>query len=233
MYLCSTLLLSAFFVLITQTVSDPMPHPPTPAAHRYTFLSLGDSYTIGESVETKDRWSVQLAAMLRKKGIDMAPPDIIARTGWTTAELAEAIGKSGNSKKYDLVSLLTGVNNQYRGQPLDRYQTEFRELLQTAIRYAGNQPNRVIVVSIPDWGVTPFAQGRDRARIAAEIDAFNAVCLQESRKAGVKFFNITPLSRQAAVDAVHVASDGLHFSGRQYGLWAEQMLPEVMKIFRK
>lgn len=208
-----------------------MPRPPSPDAHKYTFLSLGDSYTIGESIETKDRWSVQLAAMLRKKGIDMAPPDIIAHTGWTTTELAEAIEKSGNAEKYDLVSLLIGVNNQYRGQSMDRYQTEFRELLQTAIRYAGNQPERVIVVSIPDWGVTPFAQDRDRAMIAAEIDAFNAVCQEESRKAGVNFFNITPLSRQAAVDAAHVASDGLHFSGWQYGLWAEQMLPEVVRMF--
>jgi lysophospholipase L1-like esterase len=233
MNLCTILLLPAIFYLAILTVSNPMPQSPAPAAHKYTFLSLGDSYTIGESVETKDRWSVQLAAMLRKKGIDVAPPDIIARTGWTTAELAEAIEKSGNAKKYDLVSLLIGVNNQYRGQTMDRYQTEFRGLLQTAIRYAGNQPERVIVVSIPDWGVTPFAQGRDRAKIAAEIDAFNAVCLQESRKAGVKFFNITPLSRQAAVDAAHVASDGLHFSGRQYGLWAEQILPEVTKIFGK
>ncbi len=207
--------------------------PSEPAAHKYTFLSLGDSYTIGESVEVKDRWSVQLAEQLRKEDMDVAPPDIIARTGWTTAELAEAIRKSGNAKTYDLVSLLIGVNNQYRGQSLDRYRTELRELLQTAIRYAKGKPGRVMVLSIPDWGVTPYAEGRDRARISAEIDAFNAICLEEARHAGVRFFNITPLSRQAQHDAAQVASDGLHYSGRQHRLWADQVRPEVVKMLKE
>jgi lysophospholipase L1-like esterase len=206
---------------------------PTANTHEYTFLSLGDSYTIGESVEVKDRWSVQLAEQLRKEGVDVAPPDIIARTGWTTAELTEAIEKSGNTKTYDLVSLLIGVNNQYRGQSLDRYRTELRELLQTAIRYAKGKPGRVMVLSIPDWGVTPYAEGRDRTKISAEIDAFNAICLQEARQAGVRFFNITPLSRQAQHDVTQVASDGLHYSGRQHRLWADQVRPEVVKMLKE
>ena len=202
-------------------------------AHEYTFLSLGDSYTIGESVEEGDRWSVQLAAMLREKGVDVAPPDIIARTGWTTAELAEAIGKSGNADTYDLVSLLIGVNNQYRGQPLDRYRAELQELLRTAIGFAKGKPGRVIVLSIPDWGATPFAKDRDGAKIAAEIDAFNAVGAEEARKAGVRFFDITPLSRQAQQDPLQLAADGLHYSGKQHRRWAETVLPEVTKMLQK
>jgi lysophospholipase L1-like esterase len=202
------------------------------SAHKYTFLSLGDSYTIGESVEEQDRWSVQLAAMLREKGVDVAPPDIIARTGWTTAELAEAIQKSGNANTYDLVSLLIGVNNQYRGQPLDRYRAELRELLQTAIRFAKGRPDRVVVLSIPDWGVTPFARDRDGANIAAEIDAFNAACREEAEKASVRFFDITPFTRQVQNDPSQLASDGLHYSGKQHRRWAETVLPEVMKLLR-
>ncbi len=203
------------------------------SVHKYTFLSLGDSYTIGESVAEQDRWSVQLAAMLREKGVDVAPPDIIARTGWTTAELAEAIRQSGNADTYDLVSLLIGVNNQYRAEPLDRYRAEVRELLQTAIRFAGGRPGRVIVLSIPDWGVTPFARDRDPAQIAAGIDAFNAACREEAHKAGVRFFDITPLTRQVGNDPSQVASDGLHYSGRQHRRWAEMVLPEVMELLKK
>ena len=208
---------------------------PTPnaLAHKYTFLSLGDSYTIGESVEEKDRWSVQLATMLREKGVDVAPPDIIARTGWTTDELARAIQESGNTNSYDLVSLLIGVNNQYRGQPLDRYRTELRGLLQTAIGFAKGRPDRVVVLSIPDWGVTPFAKDRDKARIAAEIDAFNVVCREEARQAGVRFCDITPLTRHVGKDPSQMASDGLHYSGLQHRRWAETVLPEVLKMLEK
>lgn len=198
----------------------------------YTYLALGDSYTIGESVEEKDRWSVQLSEKARQKGIDLGNPDIIARTGWTTAELAEAIARSGNAKTYDLVSLLIGVNNQYRGQSPDRYRTELRELLQTAVRFARHNPKRVFVLSIPDWGVTPYAEGRDRQKIAAEIDAFNKVGAEECQKAGIRFIDITPSSRQAADDAALVASDGLHFSGKLYAQWAGQALPEVEKMLR-
>jgi lysophospholipase L1-like esterase len=209
------------------------PNIPNPAAHKYTFLSLGDSYTIGESVTEKDRWSVQLSAMLREKGVDVAAPDIIARTGWTTAELAEAIHNSDIPGHYDLVSLLIGVNNQYRGQPLDRYRAELRGLLATATGFAKGKPGRVIVLSIPDWGATPFAKDRDRAEIAAGIDAFNAACREEAEKAGVHFFDITPLTRLVQNDPAQVASDGLHYSGKQHRRWAETVLPEVMELLEK
>lgn len=206
---------------------------PDAAKSAYTFLSLGDSYTIGERVSEADRWSVQSAGLLRKDNVDVGNPDIIARTGWTTAELQEAIKASGNQKTYDLVSLLIGVNNQYRGQSQDQYRTEFRELLQTATKFAGGKTNRVFVLSIPDWGVSPFAAGSDKARISREIDQFNAIAQEECQKAGIYYVDITPLSRSAAGDPSQFASDGLHYSGKQMKQWAEMALPVAKKLLKK
>ncbi|GAB4035689.1 SGNH/GDSL hydrolase family protein [Spirosoma gilvum] len=200
---------------------------------KYSFLSLGDSYTIGESVAETDRWSVQLAGLLRTNGLDVGNPDIIARTGWTTAELQDAIRVSGNQKTYSLVSLLIGVNNQYRGQSPDRYRTEFRELLQTAVKFAGGKAPHVVVLSIPDWGASPFANGHDRKKIAQEIDQFNTIAKAECQKAGIPFVDITPLTRSAAGDATQFASDGLHYSGKQMEQWAEKALPAVKEILKK
>lgn len=206
---------------------------PNASASKYTFLSLGDSYTIGESVSEQDRWSVQLADLLRKDGVDVADPDIIARTGWTTAELQNAIKASGNQKTYSLVSLLIGVNNQYRGQSQEQYRAEFRELLQTATRFAGNKADHVLVLSIPDWGASPYANGRNKTQIAREIDQFNAIANDECQKAGIAYVDITLLSRSAAGDATQFASDGLHYSGRQMRTWAEKVLPIAKEILRK
>ena len=201
------------------------PSPATPAAvPARTFLALGDSYTIGEGEVEASRWPVQLAALARPQP-NLQAPDIIARTGWTTAELAAAIAASGNQNTYDLVSLQIGVNNQYRGQPLARYRTEFQELLETAVRFAGNRPGRVLVLSIPDWGQSPFAQGLDRARIGQEIDQFNAAAQQICQQAGVAFVDITPLTRAAAGDAGQFTADGLHYAAPQLRRWAETALP--------
>ncbi|AKD58789.1 SGNH/GDSL hydrolase family protein [Spirosoma radiotolerans] len=206
---------------------------PDAAKSEYTFLSLGDSYTIGERVSETDRWSVQLAGLLRKDNVDVGNPDIIARTGWTTAELQEAIKASGNQKTYNLVSLLIGVNNQYRGQSQDQYRTEFRELLQTATKFAAGKTNRVFVLSIPDWGVSPFAAGGDKARVSREIDQFNAIAQDECQKAGIVYVDITPLSRSAAGDDSQFASDGLHYSGKQMKQWAEKALPVAKELLKK
>lgn len=214
-------------------VTSPTLTNPVATTATYSFLSLGDSYTIGESVDAADRWSVQLAGMLRQDNINVATPDIIARTGWTTAELQDAIKAANNTKTYDLVSLLIGVNNQYRGQSVDRYRTEFRDLLQTAIRFAGNRPGRVVVLSIPDWGVSPYASGRNQDKVATEIDTFNTVAQEECNKAGVAFVDITPLTRQAASDAGQFASDGLHYSGRQMKQWAEKARPTVETLLKR
>src|SRR5688572_4092780 len=136
------------------------------------FLAVGDSYTIGEAVAPADRWPEQLAALLRARGIDVDEIEIVATTGWTTDELDAGIDRAGPRGSFDLVSLLIGVNNQYRGLPLDEYRDQFRRLLDRAIDFVGGERSRVLVLSIPDWGVTPFAAGRERARIADEIDAF-------------------------------------------------------------
>ncbi len=215
------------------TPSGPDPAAPTDSVRGVSFLSLGDSYTIGESVPEADRWSVQLAEMLRKDGLAVAPPDLIARTGWTTAELSAGIAQARNNKTYSLVSLLIGVNNQYRNQSVERYRTEFRDLLDTSVKFAKGNKNRVFVLSTPDWGVSPFGKSSDRAEVAREIDAFNAVAQEECDKAGILFIDITPISRTGLGDPSMFAEDDLHFSGKMYGLWAKEALPKVKGLLEK
>ena len=211
--------------LTTSTVTaTPLAGPPIP------FLALGDSYTIGEGERAARRWPVQVAALARQRGLFLAKPKIIARTGWTTAELQDAIKAANNHQTYGLVSLLIGVNNQYRGQSVALYRSEFRALLATAIRFADGQPRHVVVLSIPDWGVTPFAEGRDRAQIALEIDQFNLVAHEECQHADVAFVDITPLTRAAAGDPKQFVADGLHYTGAQMQQWAALALPVVQQL---
>ncbi|MFN0158693.1 MAG: SGNH/GDSL hydrolase family protein [Bacteroidota bacterium] len=191
----------------------------------YRFLALGDSYTIGESVEYDGRWPVQLASMLRSEGIPVDDPLIIATTGWTTDELNKGIDNAKPEGTYDLVSLLIGVNNQYRGRSAEEYREELKALLQRAIAFAGGRTAHVIVLSIPDWGVTPFAEGRDRAKIAREIDQFNGINKEEALKAGTYYVDVTLVSRQAVVDPGLVAGDGLHPSAKMYTEWAKLVFP--------
>lgn len=197
---------------------------------RLRMLSLGDSYTIGESVSSDDRWPVDLAGMLRSSGIDVADPVIIARTGWTTRDLSAAIDDARPRGPFDLVTLLIGVNDQYRGRSPEEYRPQFRLALSRAMSQAGKRPASVIVISIPDWGVTPHAQGRDRQRIAADIDAFNAVNRQEAAAAGTNYVDVTGLSRLAATDRGLVAGDGLHPSAAMYLQWARAILPVATGI---
>jgi len=185
------------------------------------FLALGDSYTIGESVPPDQRWPNQLARALRARKIDIGDPQIIAKTGWTTDELSAAIDQTGPHGPFNLVTLLIGVNNQYRGRSADQYREQFTALLRRAIEFAGGNPRRVIVVSIPDWGMTPFAAGRDRARIAAEIDQFNAINRREAGRAGVGWVDVTTISRQ---NPTLVAPDGLHPSADMYTEWVKAIL---------
>ena len=178
------------------------------------YLALGDSYTIGESVSAEERFPLQLARELK-----IGEPQIIAKTGWTTDELNAAIDAAEPQGPFELVTLLIGVNNQYRGRSADEYRTQFVGLLKRAIGFAGGNAKHVIVVSIPDWGVTPFAEGRDRAKIAREIDQFNAINREEAARAGAKWVDITPVSRRN--DPSLVAGDGLHPSGKQYSEWVK------------
>jgi lysophospholipase L1-like esterase len=197
------------------------------------FLALGDSYTIGESVAPEGRWPVQLAALLRAEGVDIAEPEIIAQTGWTTDELDAAITTANPTGPFDLVTLLIGVNNQFRGRPVAEYREQFRGLLLRAVGLAGADPSRVLVLSIPDWGVTPFAAGRDRGRIADEIDTFNAANREETATANARYVETTAASRQAATDSSLTATDGLHPSARLYRAWAELALPAALEALRR
>jgi len=196
------------------------------------MLALGDSYTIGEAVRVADRWPVRLAARLRENGFDVDDPTIVARTGWTTDELNAGIDAASLANDFDLVTLLIGVNNQYRGRPATEYEGQFRGLLRRAIVLAGSNPSHVIVVSIPDWGVTRFARqsGRDVARIAAEIDAFNEVGRAEAARAGAEFVDVTPISRCAESDSALIAGDGLHPSATMYEGWTDLILPAALEI---
>jgi lysophospholipase L1-like esterase len=189
-----------------------------------SFLALGDSYTIGEGVTAPERWPVQLARTLGEHGTDVAEPRIIATTGWTTTELLDAIDRSGVSGEWDFVTLLAGVNDQYRGWGAERYGETFATLLDRAVGFA-KLPKRLVVLSIPDWGVTPFALGQDRAAITTEIDNFNRIAADLATGRGAAFVDITPLTRLAATDTALLVSDGLHPSGIMYRMWVERVLP--------
>jgi lysophospholipase L1-like esterase len=195
----------------------------------YSYLALGDSYTIGEAVPLYEGFPYQAVQILRKAGYEFYAPEIVARTGWTTDELQTAINNTRLLRGYDFVSLLIGVNNQYRGRSTDNYATEFANLLQQAIAFAGGETKNVFVLSIPDWGVTPFAEGKDRAQINREIDAFNttaaAICLQHE----VTFIDITGSTREAARDETLLTTDKLHPSGKEYAHWAAQLADAMRK----
>lgn len=195
------------------------------------YLALGDSYTIGESVAENKRWPNQLAAMLSEQGIQ-TDVTIIARTGWTVDELWEGVQANPPDGTYDLVTLLIGVNDQYRGYPLDDYREDFRFMLGKAIEYAGGDPQRVVVLSIPDWGFTPFAASRETEPISLQIDEFNAVNLEETKSAGAHYVDVTIISRMAMDDFELIASDRLHPSGKMYSLWAEKVFPTVIEIIK-
>ena len=219
-------------VAVTQLpaeTSTPIPTQETPSMTDIRYLALGDSYTIGEAVPEPDRWPNQLAKLLEKNNIQ-AEVTIIAQTGWTVKELWEGIQANPPEGEYDMVSLLIGVNDQYRGYPVDGYREDFRFMLGRAIEYAGGDPKRVVVLSIPDWGVTPFAGNRDSKKIAVEINQFNAVNREETEKAGAYYVDVTPISREAVIDPSLIASDGLHPSGKMYARWAEKALSVAWKI---
>lgn len=201
----------------------------------YDVLSLGDSYTIGESVEEKHRWPIQLVAELQERGVQWNQPRIIAKTGWTTDELQSAIDESPFiGRTYGWVTLLIGVNNQYRGLDAEIFRTDFRELLQYAIERANNRPRRVLVLSIPDWGVTPFARGRDTKKIAAEIDMFNRIKSEETLAQNAHFIDITDISRDAEeYPSKWLASDELHPSVAMYWRWAQRAADVVLQEITK
>lgn len=198
----------------------------------YTYLALGDSYTIGEMVPAAENFPHQLVTMLNAQGLKVSEPIIIATTGWTTDELAAAIKERNVQYTFSFVTLLIGVNNQYRGRDLDNYKQEYTQLLDTAIRYANGHVNNVFVLSIPDWGVTPFAEGRDRAQIAKDIDAYNAACKDITLTHKCLYLDITDSTRKNGTTPAYLAEDGLHPSGKEYKIWAERLTPLVAKVLK-
>lgn len=204
------------------------------SSRTYSYLALGDSYTIGEGVDAKRRWPVQLANFLNIKGKKVAPPIIIAKKGWRTDELYEAVSsdKRVESEKFDLVSLLIGMNDQYQGKDIKNFPAAFEKLLEFAIDVGKRGKKSVFVLSIPDYGATPF--GKDNAeKIAKEIDAYNAICEDLCKRRKIPFYTITEISRRATAETDLVASDRLHPSGEMYRLWVAKIVDQVKKSLPK
>ena len=196
--------------------------------HIHTYLALGDSYTIGESLPLHESFPYQLVQLMRKSKLHFHAPEIIAKTGWTSNELGKHILNTQLNDHYDFVTLLIGVNNQYRGMPIADFETDLEFLLHKAIHLSGQNRNRVIVISIPDWGYTPFAAGKDPEKISREIDAFNAVCAREAQKEKVHYINITDETRAEKTNLQALAPDQLHYSAQTHLMWAEK-IASVMK----
>jgi lysophospholipase L1-like esterase len=194
-----------------------------------TYLALGDSYTIGESVAQQQTFPFLLSQQLKAKNNLDVKPTVIARTGWTTSELQSAIDHAKPSSNYDFVTLLIGVNNQYRGMSLKQYEREFTLLLDQAIVFAQGKKEKVVVISIPDYGCTPYGAS-SKERISREIDDFNRVNKRVASKKGVHYVDITPISKRAASQSALVAEDGLHPSAEMYKLWVELLIPEVQHL---
>ncbi|MCB0700689.1 MAG: SGNH/GDSL hydrolase family protein [Chitinophagales bacterium] len=195
----------------------------------YTYLALGDSYTIGEQVPSEQNFPHQTVELLREQGLEVAAPKIIAVTGWTTDELATAIERENVTGVFSFVTLLIGVNNQYRGRSVENFRKEFTELLEDAIDFAQGKPEHVFVLSIPDWGVTPFAEGRDRPKIAEEIDAYNAAKEEITKEFKCHWLPITESTRMHGVDENYLVEDKLHYSGKEYALWSAP-LANMIKV---
>jgi lysophospholipase L1-like esterase len=197
-----------------------------------TYLALGDAYTIGESVALHESFPYQTVQRLRSNGLHMHAPEILAKTGWTTDELLQQIEATEFEQAYDMVSLLIGVNNQYRGKDSATYGQEFEVLLNKAIAFAGGNKQHVFVLSIPDWGATPFAANSDRMKIGKEIDLFNAINRKITDAHGVRYIAITEGSREAASNPLLVAKDGLHPSALEYGRWATKLADAMFQSIR-
>lgn len=193
------------------------------------YLALGDSYTIGEQVDYADNFPNQLIQLFQTNGYQAELDQLIAVTGWTTDELALAISKKQPSFDHDLVTLLIGVNNQYRGRSIEEYSWQFYSLLCQAILFAKSIPQHVIVLSIPDWGLTPFNKERDQKVTSDEIDAFNKINSEITKAMSCVYIDITKSSRDHAQDLSYLADDKLHYSAKEYKIWAQEVFQQFTK----
>ncbi|NDC41427.1 MAG: SGNH/GDSL hydrolase family protein [Chitinophagia bacterium] len=199
----------------------------------YSYLALGDSYTIGELVPMKENFPHQTVDLLRQRHVDVAEPVIIATTGWTTDELAASIAEHNITDTFSVVTLLIGVNNQYRGRSADNYKVELEQLMNQAIAFAHGNTRHVFVLSIPDWGATPYAEGRDRVQIAREIDEYNAIKATMAKDKGCHYLEITESTRKHGMLPEWMAEDGLHPSGKEYALWAGQLADAIEQELKR
>lgn len=196
----------------------------------YTYLALGDSYTIGEAVSLDESFPYQLVQSLRKTGHNFTAPEIIAKTGWTTDDLKKGIRKHVFLTSYDFVTLLIGVNNQYRGLDINEYALHFEQLLKQAIAFAGGENRHVFVLSVPDWSLSAFASGRDQAAITQEISKYNLVNKNIADEYKVQYINITLAGNSSLLDEDAFAEDNLHPSGREYSRWAQMIAEEIQSL---
>jgi lysophospholipase L1-like esterase len=236
------LILTIFFCILIYSCSKkitapaaglpPANLPPASSADTKTYLALGDSYTIGQSVAGNERFPAQIVALLRQQGIKIADPVYIAQTGWTTANLQNAITNQNPPNTFDVVSLLIGVNDQYQKMDTAGYAIRFAQLLQKAIQLAGGKKESVFVLSIPDYSVTPFVPAGDKQRVAMEIDKFNEINFLITSSYGVSYTNITPSTRQATTNTSFIANDNLHPSGLEYKKWAEMLAPKMGAVLQ-
>lgn len=234
MRLFLSIFLLSFLSCSSQLIIEDPKDPEIEEQSSNTYLALGDSYTIGVGVDISDRWSVQLAARLTADSLEVATPDIVAKTGWSTDQLISAINAAAPNldSTYSMVSLLIGVNNQFRGNPLSQYRTELPKLLETAIQYAGGNTDRVFMLSIPDYGLTPFGQGRNPEQIAEELDIYNAIADSICQVYQITFHDITKVSRTYGLDSEYVAADDLHPSGAMYKAWVNEIYQDVKSILK-
>ncbi|HVG11681.1 MAG TPA: SGNH/GDSL hydrolase family protein [Flavisolibacter sp.] len=209
-----------------RTVPDPPPVVPVVTA-AVKYLALGDSYTIGQSVSEEQRFPYHAVRLLRAQGLRIDDPTYVATTGWTTGNLLSAINSS-SLLKYDLVTLLIGVNDQYQGVDTSVYRQRFVQLLEKAKAFVSGRIERVVVLSIPDYSATPFVGPNEKPRVRREIDLFNAINKEETVRQGIQYIDITPSTRMAATDPTLLAPDNLHYSGKEHEKWA-QLLTSAIK----
>jgi lysophospholipase L1-like esterase len=197
-----------------------------------SYLALGDSYTIGTGIDVEENWPMQLSDLLKDNNLTVRNTKIIAANGWTTTDLKEGILYENPDSSYNMVSLLIGVNNQYQGLDIELYKTDFRELLEQSIAFANGDSGKVFVVSIPNYGVTPFGKLRDAEKVTREIASYNEIAKNISAEYGIPFVNITPISEMAEDDRDLLASDDLHPSAKMYGMWVKEIMPTVTQLLQ-
>ena len=236
----NALLLTVLFFILACSRKSSLPgnttrpgnNPAPPASSAKSYLALGDSYTIGQSVETKDRFPAQTVALLRQQDISINDPVYIAQTGWTTANLQSAVAAQNPSPAYDVVSLLIGVNDQYQGQDTAGYALRFTQLLEKAIQLAKGNKRHVFVLSIPDYSVTSFVPAGAKEKVRREIEWFNAINKRIATAYSVSYTDITPSTREAEMNPALVAGDGLHPSGLEYKKWAAMLAPKMKEVLQ-